>query len=193
MDASTPLCKKEWGNAIFQLKEAISTNDTERLLQEAQLHHNLRSYWPAWWIQTGSPGVNRTLHNNKTNGDIAKKVGRILVGGQGLRCGDPTDEPEVSKETCCVPCLREGRKCTETLRHVALECETYLACRKPIINMIRDSPADIFTLCRKRWSWAQLRALTRFYTDIIFKRDRLMEGITNRADAIDEAERLWEE
>ena len=125
--------KNEWDNAITQMKEALNESDFERLRHEALRYHNLQSYHLAWWVQTGRPGYNRTLLKCGISQAAAKLVGRLLVGGQGLRAGDPADALVATRTSCCLHCLRLGHRTAETLRYVTLECEAYEGCRNPLL------------------------------------------------------------
>ena len=46
----------------------------------------------------------------------------MLVGGQGVRGGDPVETPEVTKDNCCPFYLRSGFRYVETLRHTIFDC-----------------------------------------------------------------------
>jgi hypothetical protein len=132
------------------LKNWRLLTDAERNLENRT---SLMSYKPCWHIQTGSTGVNLTIHNKKYDVNKSKAVHRLLVGGQGLRGGDPIETPVATAGTCCVHCLREGRAVVETLQHVTFQCNAYNMIRHSVQNLLQDHCRDASLLCRDRWTW----------------------------------------
>ena len=156
-----PDSKAEWTNRIAAMQAELEVTDNERLMRDTETHHNLRSYLA---VHTG---VN---HSRRLRADTARGIHRLIVGGQGLRGGDPTDVTAATWENCCVYCLRQGRHIVETLRHVALECEAYRLCRLPISELLSKAPTEIFALNRDFWTWRELSGLTRFFEDRLLAR-----------------------
>jgi hypothetical protein len=141
------------------------------LLLDAEHHHNLRSYTPAWNQQAGLPGINLTLHNNRVPVLKAQRIGRLLVGGQCLNGGDPAEPPDVAEANACPFCADGGAMVVETLRHAIFECYAYNGYRRHVSALLSSRPNDITTLCRGEWSWKELRALINFFGEVAHKRE----------------------
>ena len=88
IDGKALTSSAQWYNSIQLMKAEFVEADFDRLRLEAQSHHNLHFYLPTWWLQTGSAGYNRTLLKGGISQSASKIVGRLIVGGQGLRGGD---------------------------------------------------------------------------------------------------------
>ena len=161
---------KDW---ICALKEALIEQDTNDLLQEARTHHNLGSYQPTWWVQSGKPGINSTLYHCGLKG-MVEPVRRLIIGGQGLRGGDPEDMPAVNQSNCCPACLENGDKVVESLQHVTFHCPTYHGSRMAVAHLLNvRSTIETFTLCRNLWTWSEIRALSRHFANVLRRRDEL--------------------
>jgi hypothetical protein len=185
--------KSDWVKSIQRRKSAMIEADLDRLRSDVQTHHNLRSYEPVWWTKTGQPGYNRTLLNCGLSHGATKIVGRLLVGGQGLRGGDPADEVEATRTSCCLPCLEKGRKIAETLRHVTFDCPAYGGCRRGIARQIHVNPGDVFILCRNVWRWAEIRQIAKFFQELMNARGHEWGTPTPEGSAIqEEVDEIWD-
>ena len=188
--------KAQWTSSIQQMKHAVVEAEFDRMRLEAQTHHNLRSYQPTWWVQTGEVGYNRTLLKCGLSQATSKAIGRLLVGGQGLRGGDPEDVPQATPWMCCLNCLRGGIKTPETLRHIAFECSAYDECRKGIAKIIHENGGGIFSICRNNWSWTEIRKITRFFYEVLRIRDKQWAvPIKSAVEKLiqEEVDSLWQE
>jgi hypothetical protein len=170
MDGKTLTSSAQWHNSIQLMKAELVEADFDRLRLEAQTHHNLKSYMPTWWLQTGCAGYNRTLLKCGLSQSAAKLVGRLIVGGQGIRGGDPEDENLVTPYSCCHFCLEQGLKTNDTLRHVTFVCPAYAESRMSIARIIHQNPNQLFIICRKYWSWAEIRQITKFFHEVVQRR-----------------------
>ena len=184
--------KGGWEKIVSQHKSLMDEADARTLMRQSEVHTNLKSYKPAWSVQAVCLGLNRTLHNNKLDPYTARSINRLLVGGQGLQGGDPTEEVAPSIATCCLHCLRQGRMCVELLRHVAFECDAYDDCRRPVAELTSKEASSLFVLCRDRWTWVQLRAIIRFFQRLIRERARVWgTNLYTDGKLISEIERRW--
>jgi hypothetical protein len=192
IDDVCALSKNGWADVGSQLKRSLAEADAMKHMRQAEAHHNLRTYRTLWAVRGEQPGPNLTLHNKKIDPFLARSVNRLIVGGQGLRGGDPTAEPEPTMDSCCLYCLRQGLKRVESLWHVAFCCEAYARCRQQVSHLIDERPSQIFILSRCHWSWTQLKSIIRFLQGIISERARIT-GTWERTDrhVDDEIARLW--
>ena len=186
--------KAQWKKWIRLMKEELTAAEHDRVRLDARTHHNLRSYQPAWWMQTGEVGYNRTFQKCGLRQAVINEIYRLLIGGQGLRGGDPEEVEEPTNLTCCLHCLRDGVKTPETLRHFALECAANEESRKGIAKILHKDAAGIFLICRNKWSWAEIRQITRFFNEVLRIRNkpwRTLEFRTREARIQEEVDSLW--
>ena len=162
--------------------------------EECMAHSRMCCYQPASWLCAGSWGINRFIHNNDFQAEHARKVSRLIVGGQGLRGGDVARTERVTVYNCCVWCLLRGIKAVESLYHVTYECEEYSGAR--VRGVIREilprAGTEVFLIHRARWSWRELKAIRNFFLDIVMIRDAALGKQRCRASSLQEiAERHW--
>ena len=133
------------------------------------------------------------MHNMIFDATSARTIHRLIVGGQGLMGGDPAIESAPTTESCCPHCLRQRRRCVESLWYVAYQCEVYSKLMVAVREVVGVHPRKIFILSRCQWNGSQLRAILRFLQGLINERTRIM-GTCVRSDAkiSDEIERLWD-
>ena len=165
------LTRRQWKEITKQMIESKAEAVFRELLLDAEHHHNLRSYTPAWNQQAGLPGINLTLHKNRVPVLKAQRIGRLLVGGQCLNGGDPAEPPDVAEANACPFCADGGAMVVETLRHAIFECYAYNGYRRHVSALLSSRPNDITTLCRGEWSWKELRALINFFGEVAHKRE----------------------
>ena len=156
--------------------------------QQAEQHSQLGLYVPAKWLHDGILAVNSFLHDKSIPMQQALSAGRLLVGGQGLRAGDPKRVPVVTADNACVACLAAGNRVPETLKHVLFDCPTFGHLRRQEdISALLPDLRDGICLHRNVWQWRQLRCIIRFLDAVGTERAR--QG-NNKQVAIDAA-RLW--
>ena len=84
---------------------------------------------------------------------------------------------------CCVFCLAHGIRVAETLEHVVFDCHSYAQLRSSsgvsAALALRDK--RVSSLHREAWTWAQLRQLRKFFTDLTQHRTAMAGGSPRRA------------
>ena len=182
---SLPSSRQAWDQLYRSSQETIHANEAEHFFYQCSHHSRLANYRPVRYHCEGTWGINRFIHAPSVDCDTARKVTRLLAGGQGLRAGDPRCEPSVTPTNCCVFCLEAGFGAAETLRHATFDCPAYVDARSnPILSdVLRHKTADVFLLHRNRWTWKELRAIIAFFKEVIDTRLALTGACGRRAAA----------
>jgi hypothetical protein len=141
-------------------------------------HANTAHYTAVNWVANGTWAPNHFLHNNAVAPATARRIERLLTGGQELRGGDPKGVTTVSVYNCCVFCLERGHKTIESLTHVTFRCPAYEALRQGagIKQELLRRNAAIFRIHRHWWKWRQLKDVRTYFEGLLHKRDGLAGG-----------------
>ena len=166
-----PSTRQEWYALVQAMATDLRSNDMAQIIYDVGEHHNLGMYRPTKWLMDGTLGVNMTLHHCKIPRNAAIAVRRLIVGGQGLRGGDPVELMIADRENCCLHCLWAGSKVAETLQHVIFHCPLYATTRSDIASELTEGGTAVLELSRDRWTWPQLRRIVRFLHSIWQQRD----------------------
>ena len=190
-----PSTASGWQGVINAWAKDTRTTDAEETARECSQHHNLANYCQVDWEYAGLWRVNRFLHSNDIPPEQSRLVNRMLVAGQDLRGGDPAGGILPSRLNCCVFCLERGRKESETLQHVVMECQSYMDLRttEPMSEAIPQRDMGILILHRDRWTWRHLKQLRRFFLHILNRRAALVgsQGRKARITLQDRADAAW--
>jgi hypothetical protein len=176
----SPIDANAWKNGLLAYSKQSLLQGAEGLARQCLLSSAQASYVIAPWRFDNRWGVNNFLHN-RDSASMCKNINRLLVGGQGLRGGDPVGGTLPMIRNCCVFCLEAGVRAAETLRHVVFQCPAYKDARRaPNIQMhIASGDLDIFCIHRNIWSWKQSKALTKSIAICSAAVCRSQEGLVN--------------
>ena len=107
--------------------------------------------------------INSFIHDKRVPANVAINVTRLIVGGQGLRAGDPRITPEATAENCCIFCLENGRAVPETLGRLICNCPavSHLRFDQQLAEVLPKLEPG-FSIHRSAWSWSQMRAMLIF-------------------------------
>ena len=196
-DGDLPNTASAWRKLFFDWSEQMLRDEAEEQTTQCESHPNLAHYNQVKYLQEGNWAINNFLHSPAVNTDSARRINRLLVGGQGLRAGDPRNAVDPTCENCCVFCLEAGIKAAETLIHVTFTCPAYAGarCAAPIVPSRNAECVEIFTLHQNYWSWRDLRSIRTFFNEVVLIRQALTGTSGWRAAALlqDRANSHWTE
>lgn len=155
---------RQWHVAVNQMSEGIQQDETEEPTLLSQRHSSLAHYTQATWMYGQWLTLNPYMHDH-VDPDVARRLGRLLAGGQKLTAGDPNIAPTVTKHNCCASCLALGMEAAETLAHSTFYCPACQHLRAGLVaGLCAAEDINMFRMHRDQWSWSELRALHKFWT-----------------------------
>ena len=189
-----PITKLEWKTCIQTFTSLYLSADVEELCSKCNSHPNLASYCPLASVIPNSIGPNRLLHFPGYPADHARRISRLLCGGQGLRAGDPLFPSAPSIRNVCIFCLQQGVKVPETLSHFLHACPlTEPIRRRPDAMLCWSSPEKIAKLHLAFWSMREVKIIRKSLLCMISRREQFLYHLRlrSRADVSELVSRLW--
>eukprot|EP00973_Karenia_brevis_P021313 2930340-Karenia_brevis.AAC.1 len=89
LQVAFPETRQQWHKVVRDWRIDSSTDEACELSSQCSQHPCLAHYCPAAWVYEGRWAHNSFIHDKRISPAEARCVARMLVGGQGLRGGDP--------------------------------------------------------------------------------------------------------
>lgn len=97
-----PESKYGWSRLIQQGTAQIRFNEAAEIANSCARQNNLSHYRPTRYHCEGTWEINRLIHSPSVDISTARKISRLLAGGQGLRGGDARASVIITRHNCCV-------------------------------------------------------------------------------------------
>jgi hypothetical protein len=162
-----------WRSLMRDLKRDILQAEAEDITSLASHHPGLKHYQQVHWQCETQWTPNIFLHDQAIDATIARRISRLLSGGQGLRAGDPRAPVPVSRNNCCIFCLEQGIITVGTLAHVVFLCPAHANRRGEAYfhHHLTEQNPRIMCLHRSYWSWRDMRGIRSLLTNVLDERN----------------------